>query len=386
MFRNLSILLFLLISACSPNSKNEIRENEPIVISIDNSETFLEEDFFNLFQLETVFELNSPEGFYAAEVTKAVIKKNKIFVLDDKLEQLLQFTTNGEFINSLVDKGEGPTEMPSISDFAFDHEKEEVYVISPGNFHIKVFKPDGTFVRNFKMETQADHIALLGDKPVLTLTYFNPYYKYLSILEYNGDTLKTAFPFPKETFPIGLQYISGNLTKSNTGGVLVNEPASSVVYNLDADMNLKPKYKFAASSDFWPEEDRHELNAYFEKLSTGELSFLSKYYEESESYFFFNLNAKKKGERLYVVDPRIGYYNIETGKSYLSKSEKFLMDLKGPIATDGDSFYTYISKLKLAELVNSDEKWKVILADFPEINISERADYDTPVLLKFGVK
>ncbi|WP_339698833.1 hypothetical protein [Algoriphagus aquimarinus] len=151
-------------------------------------------------------------------------------------------------------------------------------------------------------------------------------------------------------------------------------------------MNLKPKYKFVASDDFWPEEDHHELNAYFEKLSTGELSFLSKYYEESESYFFFNLNAKKKGGRLYAVDPRMGYYNIQKGKSYLSKSEKFLMDLKGPIAVDGDSFYAYISKLKLSELVYSDEKWKAIMADFPEIKILEKADFDTPVLLKFAVK
>lgn len=236
------------------------------------------------------------------------------------------------------------------------------------------------------MESQADHIAMLGDKPVLTLTYFNPYYKYLSVLNQSGDTLKTAFPFPKETFPIGLHHISGNMTSSNSGEVLVNEPASSTVYSLDNELNLSPKYKFEASDDFWPEEKRHELNAYFEKLAIGNLTFLSKYYEEGESYFFFNLNAKKKGGRRYVVDPRIGYYNIKTGKSFISKSEKFLMDLNGPIAVDGDFFYSYISKLKLSELVNSDDKWKAIMEDFPEIRILEKSDYDIPVLLKFGVK
>jgi hypothetical protein len=384
--RNFSILSFLLFCACSPNSKNELEEDELIVISIDDTETFIEEEFDNIFQLERVVELNAPEGFYIAELTKAVILNDQILVLDSKLGQLLTFTNQGEFVNNVVEKGDGPTEMPSISDFAYDYQNDEIHVISPGIMQVKVFKTDGTFVMNFKMETQADHIALLGIKPVLTLTYFNPYYKYLSILDPLGDTLKTAFPFPKETFPIGLHHISGNLTRSNSGGVLVNEPASSMIYSLDDELNLKPKYKFVSANDFWPEEDRHELNAYFEKLSTGELTFLSKYYEETESYFFFNLNAKKKGGRLYVVDPRMGYYNIQTEKSYLSKSEKFLMDLKGPIAVDGDSFYTYISKLKLSELVNSDEKWKVLMADFPEIKILEKADNDTPVLLKFAVK
>ncbi|MBB6327317.1 hypothetical protein FHS59_002960 [Algoriphagus iocasae] len=346
----------------------------------------MEEDFLNIFQLESIVELNAPEGFYAAEITKAIITKKNIIVFDVKIGQILNFTSDGEFINNVVEKGDGPTEMSAINNFAYDSKKEELYVIGPGNMQVKIYKLDGTFVRNFKMDTQADHIALLGDKPVLTLTYFNPYFKYLSILDSNGDTLKTAFPFPKETFPIGLHHISGNLTRSNSGGVLVNEPASSTVYSLGNDLKLTPKYKFVASGDFWPEEDRHELNAYFEKLATGNLTFLSKYYEETDSYFFFNLNAKKKGGRLYVVDPRMGFYNILTGKSYLSNSEKFLMDLTGPIAVDGNSFFAYISKLKLSELVNSDEKWKTVMADFPEIRILEKADYDTPVLLKFGVK
>lgn len=380
------ILSFLLFCACSQNSKNGIDESEPIVISINNSETFIEDDFLNIFQLEKVVELNAPEGFYATEISKAIITKNEIIVFDVKIGQLLTFTSKGEFVNNVVEKGDGPTEMPEITTFAYDDDKEELYVIGPGNMQVKIYKPDGTFVRNFKMETQADHIALLGDKPVLTLTYFNPYFKYLSVLDSKGDTLKTAFSFPKEIFPIGLHHISGNLTRSYSGEILVNEPASSTVYSLDNELNLTPKYKFVAEDDFWPEEDRHELNAYFEKLATGNLTFLSKYYEETESYFFFNLNAKKKGGRLYVVDPRIGYYNFHTGKSYMSKSKKFFMDLKGPIAVDEDSFYTYISKLKLSELVNSDEKWKAVMADFPEIKILEKADYDTPVLLKFGVK
>ena len=85
MFRNLLILSFLLFCACSQNSKNGIDENEPIVISIDDTETFVEEDFDNIFQLERVVELDAPEGFYIAELTKAVILKDLILVLDSKL-------------------------------------------------------------------------------------------------------------------------------------------------------------------------------------------------------------------------------------------------------------------------------------------------------------
>nr|WP_245405105.1 6-bladed beta-propeller [Algoriphagus sp. AGSA1] len=377
------------MSYCSAkkNDNDSGLEKESLrIISIDDTNTFSERGFFEIFQLLEVEELENNSDFFLAEVNKLIVASGDFITLDNNLDALLRFNSRGEILNRICKIGDGPTEMPGISDFAYDSDKDEVYVIGPGIMQVKIFKPDGTFVRNFKMESQADHLTLLGDKPVLTLTYFNPYYRYLSVLDQSGDTLKTAFPFPKETFPIGLQNISGNLTRANTGGVLVNEPASSTVYNLDNEMNLKPKYKFVASDDFWPEEDRHELNAYFEKLATGNLTFLSKYYEESESYFFFNLNAKKTGARRYVIDPRIGYYNIEKGKSYLSESEKFLLDLKGPLAVDGNSFYTYISKMKLTELMGIDEKWKEIMTDFPEIEILEKADYDTPVLLKFGVK
>ncbi|MEP0711727.1 6-bladed beta-propeller [Algoriphagus sp.] len=387
LLRKVLIAIPLILFSCSEKKESEVNDIEGSlkVLSIDDPNSFEEANFLEIFKLIGVNELEFKSDFYLGEVSKIALSKGDFIVLDEKLEDLIRFTSEGKVLNRICKKGDGPTEMPAISDFAFDPDKDEIYVISPGNMQVKIFKPDGTFVRNFKIESQADHITILGNKPVLTLTYFNPYYKYLSILDQAGDTLKTAFPFPKETFPIGLQYISGNLTKSNTDGVLVNEPASSIVYHLDAEMNLKPRYKFVAADDFWPEKDRHELNAYFEKLSTGELSFLSKYYEESESYFFFNLNAKKKGGRLYVVDPRMGYYNIKTGKGYLSNSEKFLMNLKGPIATDGDSFYAYISKLKLSELIASDEKWKGLMAEFPEIKIMEKGDYDTPVLLKFAV-
>ena len=212
-----------------------------------------------------------------------LIAKGDFIVLDKNLDALLRFNSKGEILNRICNLGDGPSEVPGISDYTYDFLKDEIYVVSPGVLQVKVYKPDGTFVRNFKMESQADHIAMLGDKPVLTLTYFNPYYKYLSVLNQSGDTLKTAFPFPKETFPIGLHHISGNMTSSNSGEVLVNEPASSTVYSLDNELNLSPKYKFEASDDFWPEEKRHELNAYFEKLSTGNLTFLSKYYEEGFS-------------------------------------------------------------------------------------------------------
>ncbi|REG81692.1 6-bladed beta-propeller [Algoriphagus antarcticus] len=383
---NFTIVLIIALLSCSGKKVDDIENDSIRIISIDDPDTFSELDFLEIFELIDVKELENDLEFFLAEASKLVISESGYIVLDNDLDALLRFNVNGEVENKVCTLGDGPTEMQAISDFAYDQKKDEIYVIGPGNMQVKVYKPDGTFVRNFKIGSQADHIALLGDQPVLTLTYFNPYNKYLSVLEHNGDTLKTVFPFPKETFPIGLHHISGNLTNSNSGGILVNEPASSTVYGMDSKMNLKPKYKFVAIDDLWPEEDRHELNAYFEKLATGDLTFLSKYYEESESYFFFNLNAKKKGGRLYVVDPRIGYYDIKAGKSYLAKSEKFLMEMKGPLAVDGDSFYVYISKMELSELLESDDKWKAIMADFPEIEIMEKADYDTPVLLKFGVK
>lgn len=378
--------LSFLISCSEKTSKDKLNEY-PKIISLDDSNSMIKGKFYENFQLKEVVELENRSGYFLSEISKIDLINSGFIVFDNELDNLLNVDFKGNIINRICEIGEGPDQMPSISDYAFDSIREEIYVIGPGNFRVKVFRLDGTFVRDFKMETQADQITLLGDKPVLTLTYYNPYFKYLSVLNNNGDTLKTTFPFPKETFPIGLQHISGNLTNSYLGGVLVNEPASSTLYSLDQELNFTPRYKFESSNDLWPEEDRHDLNAYFERLSSGNLSFLTNFYEESESYLFFNLNVKKTEGSRFVIDPRIGYYNVNTGQSFLSDKEEFMLDIKGPLAVTGNDFYVYIPKMNLAELVQSgDDIWKAIMADFPEIRILEKADYDTPVLLKFGVK
>ncbi len=379
----LALMVFILFSC----SENENQQGDlPLIISLDDSDTFSEGGFFEIFELREVKELTYNPNHFLAEVSKLVVTEDGFLVLDKNLDALFRYDSQGQLLNRICKIGDGPAEMPGVSDFVFDPGKEELYVIASGSLQVKVYKPDGTFVRNLKMGVQADHIALIGDHPVLTLTYFNPFYRYLGVFDQNGDTLKTAFPFPKETFPIGLHHISGNLTAAKSTGILVNEPASSTVYAMNEEMDLNPKYKFTAAGDFWPEKERHKLNAYFEKLATGDLSFLSKYYGEGGDCFFFGLNAKKSSGRQNVVDPRIGYYDHRSGKSNLSKSQPFLINMKGPLAVEGNSFYAYISKIKLSELFAEDEEWKNALAPLSEILVSDKEDYDTPVLLKFGIK
>lgn|GEM_PF-2489464 len=52
--------------------------------------------------------------------------------MDNNLGQILTFTIEGKFVNNVVEKGDGPTEMPIITDFAYDSQNNEIYVIGTG--------------------------------------------------------------------------------------------------------------------------------------------------------------------------------------------------------------------------------------------------------------
>ncbi len=364
---------------------SELVDN-PKIINLSNNETFEELDFFDLFSLEEIIELKLRKGDYLGSLSRFEIFDNHIFALDPSFNNLIKFDLKGNYITKIGRIGEGPDEIPEIVDFSIDPNTGLIGLASYSQMKISKYDQLGNFVDVTKIREQIDQFVIFDNKLFLSLTYFNTINRNLGIYNFSGDSISTHFSFPKDMFPMGLLNISGHLTKS-TSGILFNEPASSRLYSFSKDLLIFEKYRFERNNEFWPEENRHDLNGYFQSLATGKLTFLRKYYEENNDYLIFNINLSQSGNPTSPIDPRLGYFNKKSDNTYLSKKADYLKHLEGPIFANDEYFFMYIQKYKFLRIIQENEAFQLNL-DSNKIDLSNLIgnEEDAILIMKFKIK
>ncbi|MFN3761494.1 MAG: 6-bladed beta-propeller [Algoriphagus aquaeductus] len=384
MRNSFTILIILLLNGCSAKLKEpKLYLNQESEYKIQLSE-IIEKDFWELFELKSAVELKLTEDFFISNIYRLKVYENEYFALDESLGNLIRFDSNGLPINRIGKIGDGPEELPNFSDFGID-EKGNIVIGSGSGMKASTFTKEGDFVSSIKLKDQLDQLSVSNGVIFASLTYFNQLNKNLAAYNTLGDTLKTYFPYGSDVFPILLKNISGHLTANSDGSILFNEPASSKIFEIDKDLEIKPKFRFISETEIWKENDRHNLNGFFETLGTAKLTYLSRFYEESDRYLFYKLNKKQDQVVRYVIDPRIGFFDKKTGKSFLSQKSESLVFMEGPLVAEQDYFILSVPKQELKKLVDSDPNWSGI-KNFLEFTTIETEEYDSPILLKFSVK
>lgn len=378
------LLTFSILLSCSPQNKESTfyldQEAEyPILLS-----EVLEKDFWELFKLESAIELKLSQDYFISTIYRLKVHQNEYFALDETLGNLIRFDSNGKPLNRIGKIGEGPEELPNFSDFGID-ERGNIVIGSGSGRKASIYSKEDEFLYSIKFKDQLDQLAVGNNHIFASLTYFNQLNKNLAIYNLEGDTLRTYFPYSSDVFPILLKNISGHLTTNFSGSILFNEPASAKIFEINEELEIKPKFQFISESELWKENERHKLNEYFETLGTAKLTHLGRFYEESDRYLFFNLNKKQDQVVRYVIDPRIGFFDKKTGKAYLSKKSESLVFTEGPLVADRDNFTLSIPKHELKKLVDNDPNWSGI-KNFIEFSTIETKEYDSPILLKFRVR
>ncbi len=380
----ITILIFCILNSCSRNTKeSKFYLNQESEYTIHLSEV-IEKDFWELFQLESAVELKLTEDFFISSIYRLKFFQNEYYALDESLGNIIRFDANGIPLNRIGKMGDGPEELPNFSDFGID-ENGNIVIGSGSGMKASTFTKEGKFQSSIKFKDQLDQLTVSKGVIFVSLTYFNQLNKNLAAHSIQGDTLKTYFPYSSDVFPILLKNISGHLTTNYDGSILFNEPASSKIFEIKEDLEIKPKFQFISETELWKENERHNLNEYFEKLGTAKLTYLSRFYEESDRYLFYKLNKKQDQVVKYVIDPRIGFIDKKTGKSFLSQKSESLVFTEGPLVADQDCFILSIPKQELKKLVDSYPNWSDI-KNFIEFNSIETEEYDSPILLKFSVK
>jgi hypothetical protein len=378
------IIILFVFEGCSNKHKVDLipqnGEPEPKYIVTINDQRPLE----SIFELEEIIPIHIEESNFLVDVYRLQVSDENFYLLDKEFGTLIKTTKEGNQLAKIGKFGSGPDELPDIADFSLSKVGEELLLISIEERSLAFYDLGGNFKNKIKLKNQSDMISVDKYRNIgLSITYFNEEFHNFELLDSLGQSFKTLFPFPKDVFPILLKNISGHITNSYEGGLLYQEPANSVIYEVTKEEYF-PKYEFQSDLPMWPKNKKHKLNDFFQTLASGELSFPTRFFEESGTHLYFGWNKKKKANSQKIVDFRIGVFDKLTDQTYLSEESNLTDFMSGPMAVEGNSVYFIISLFKLLEL--SEEP---MLNDF-ETDIThlknQFQDMDFPVILKMRLR
>jgi hypothetical protein len=340
-------------------------------------------DLAKLLSLESIIPLELHEGSFFTNPYRLIVLGDTLFMLDPVFGTLLGFNSDGKMLRKYGTFGSGPEEMADISDFGFDPLAKQLVLSSIEERSLAYFDLAGNFIRKIRLKNQSDMIAV--DKNGLvarSITYFNEDFSNLELVSNSGDQVGLHFPFPQEIFPIILKNISGHLTLSSNSKFLFQEPASSIVYEVDG-FKATPKFNFGSSDDMWPLQKKHDLNGFFTKVASGAISHPTQYFEENDDYLVFGWNRKKRAAAESIVDFRIGIFDKSTGTTFLTKPDDLVQSIRGPMAVKNDLFYFVIQQDQLLRFANHS-----FFKNFENLIQSienNKKDHDLPVVLTLRI-
>jgi hypothetical protein len=374
--------LILLCNSCSRNEQKEtIAEGE--VAPVYAIEVGLEAEFGDLFELEEVIPLRINGQEFFTNPYRLIIHDGRFYLLDPVFGSLLCFSGEGEMIFKIGSLGDGPKELPDIADFAINPITQEIILSSIADRSLAYYNLQNQFLRKERYANQSDMIAASAQGLISrSVTYFNNDFHNLEILRQSGEVEKLYFSFPKDVRPILLKNISGHLTSSIDSGFLFLEPASSIIYEVD-EKKAYPKYSFTSIDEMWPQDNKHDINGFFTKVSKGEISHPTRFFEESQDYLFFGWNKRSGGISHQIVDYRIGFFHKGKNFTVLTKQNELTQFLSGPMAVHNGFIYFVLPQYRLFEFYEHE----FFRHKKDEITTIQKSldDHDVPIILKVKI-
>jgi hypothetical protein len=344
----------------------------------------METNIENIFEIVEIIPLEIPYGNALVEIYRFQYHDNNYFLLDRDFGTLLRFSAEGKALVKIGDLGDAPEEVVDIADFTLNSTDNELALLSIEQRSISFFDLNGNFKRKIRLRNQSDMISIDQDQNIgMSITYFNEDFSNFELINNAGSSIKTLFPFPKNVFPISLKSISGHITNSDQGGILYQEPANSVIFEIGKFESF-PKFQFDSDEPMWPKEKKHQLNEFFQTLAKGELAFPTRFFEESKTHLFFTWNKKKRATAERLIDYRTGVYDKSTKQTYIAKENKLSQMMSGPLGVEGDLVFFSIPLYQLLELVD-EPILKNHLSQISELK-KEKGDVDVPVIIKMRTR
>ena len=318
-----------------------IMPGTPHLIRADNAKIISTAELLNMVGQVDYLKLDSSEPI--GEISKMVVTRDKIFILDAHIaQQIFVFNKTGKLLFRIKNKGRGPKEYISIWDMQVDTIRNEILVNDAlARSYLYYSTDDGTFLRREKgiANCYLARIDSLSINLQIPGQDFNDDENWAILVSDKDSILYKGFePTPLQND----NFINNSFTYDCDGKLLFTPVYSDTVYQFMSISIVSPKYVIHQKKSIW--------NLYNQKIPPLEVDKLIKQnnytryagkFLDGESYASFEI-AHKWEE---YITPRPYFWDKRTDIVFAWDTANVDEDaivheiIRQPIAVYGDTFF-----------------------------------------------
>ena len=377
---------FILICACK---EEKVDHGIPLnTISFDlEKDLYDSKDISGLVDSIQVIKLETNEDYLISEISKILYDKEYIYILDDDMSSgvLFKYTRSGKFVQKISNKGKGPGEYISLSDFILRN--DQVVLLDAGIGKMMFFSKSGKFVKEFSVdETFAEKFGKIGSD---YFAVFNEnYLDYnIHIIDDNGNTIKKLMKVPSYLKNRALNLSTKKATTYFEGRLLYIDPYRNDIFQVDKD-SITIKYRFNFGKHSFDLSSFLNVNRqYGTSKSAGHLfadvnkeDVVNKLdnFSETSKYLFFECLKKGKIHQF--------YHNKVKNKSYVSSGSGILPHIYSD--ANQNTFVSVLESYVVEDMKKLDltklSKDKLFSKIIPLVE--QTSDSDNPILITYYFK
>lgn len=323
---------------------------------------------FDLFSDCDVISLETTEKSLIKEISKLICYDDKYFILDRPQSKLFVFGSDGNYLFSIDNKGAGPDEYVSISDFDMDRQNNQIIILSPVNRSLYYYRTDGLFEERVKLpdiDCGYKSIQVINSD---TLAFWT--FDYANRMKYYSNKKKKIIheDFPeerKDIFCVDEFQIQSHLCRSLT----------NTVYSLkEAETEPSYTWDFGDNNDlslisFPDNQNRNTLKEFaLDIYSSKIVNYVIYLHGSNDRYLYAQLIVKNKYLNLFYDRVQSSYMLFEKTKEGATLH---------PIAWTNDYIISIVRDIELEDLLPS---------NLLDVDLKKKLDGlkedDNPVLVK----
>ena len=222
-FFSIFLLLLLFTQSCSDKtSQNYLLDEAAIIINIDS----VKSDSLKIRNVQYV-PLETSTEFLIGYTNKVLIRNNKIYLADfNDAMTLFVYDINGKSLFKIAQRGQGPDEYISFSDFDINT-NGEIYIYDSSGKKILKFNSEGQHLQNIGVDHYFDSFCVINDK------------MYWSNLRDRGNTYALLSVYDVKTNKVDI--LIKNDAQIRTSGMLSNN-SYDFYYSPDSIIYYTPLY------------------------------------------------------------------------------------------------------------------------------------------------
>ena len=108
--------------------------------------------------------LETSEECLIGEISDAILTSNNIFIFDKYKQVIWIFDINGNYLNCISKRGNGPGEYSNICQIDYDKEKHIIATLDMWTKSILYYSLDGDFIKKIELERHATNFKIIPEE------------------------------------------------------------------------------------------------------------------------------------------------------------------------------------------------------------------------------